>query len=96
MLFQAASFFFKALLLYIMGSKYFYDVVHEFHGQASQNMTFDCLFDYVFSRVLPEFTCFAPKIVLNIKTKRFSVQVNAGKNGKKHKGKQTIICHVLA
>jgi hypothetical protein len=29
------------------------------------------LFTFVFSLILPEFTCFAPKIVLNIKTAQF-------------------------
>jgi hypothetical protein len=39
--------------------------------QLSQDMTSDCLFTFVFSPFLPEFTCFVPKIVLNIKTKQF-------------------------
>ena len=55
--------------------------------QLSQNMTSNCLFTFVFS---PEFTCFVPKIVLNIKTKQFSVQskwipVRTGKNTKVNK-----------
>ena len=29
--------------------------------QLSQNMTSDCLFTFVFSPFLPEFTCFAQK-----------------------------------
>ena len=63
--------------------------------QLSQNMTSDCLFTYVFSPFLPEFTCFASKIVLNIKNRR--KQVNSFKNGENtQKFKKTISCQVLA
>ena len=31
--------------------------------QLSQNMSTNCLFTFVFSQFLPEFTCFAPIIV---------------------------------
>ena len=37
---------------------------------SNQNMTNDCLFTFGFSPFLPEFTCFALKIVLNIKTEQ--------------------------
>ncbi len=46
-------------------------------------MTSECLFILYFSPFLPEFTCFAPKIVLNIKTIFGAKQVNSGKNGEK-------------
>jgi hypothetical protein len=61
-------------------------------------MTSDCLFTFVFLPFLPAFTCFVPKIVLNIKKKQFfgAKQVNSGKNGEKHRSKQTISGHILA
>ena len=55
--------------------------------QLSQNMTRDCLFTFVFSLNLP---------VLRQKLFYFDVHNKIGKNGEKHKSKQTIECHVLA
>ena len=58
--------------------------------QVSKNMTSNCFFTFVFSPFLPEFTCFVPKIVLNIKIKQFLaqnrlIQVRTGKNTKENK-----------
>ena len=61
--------------------------------QLSQNNATNCLFTFVF---LPVLTCFAPKIVKNQCHQNKTIFGAKGKNGEKHKSKQTIACHVLA
>ena len=66
--------------------------------QLSQNMTSDCLFTFVFFPVLTWIYLFCAKncFVLMFRTIFGAKQVNSGKNGEKHKSKQTISCHILA
>ena len=69
--------------------------IHTFFNQAKTWQLIVCLI--LFPSFLTEFTCFVPKIVLffMIRTIFDAKHVNSGKNGEKHKSKQTISCHVL-
>ena len=71
--------------------------IHILFNFKSQNMATNCLLLY-FSPFLPEFTCFAQKncFVLMFRTIFGTKKVNSGKNGEKHRSKQTIAFHVLA
>ena len=63
--------------------------------QLSPNMATNCLFTFVFfprSYLFCDENCF----VLMFRTIFGTKQVNSGKNGEKHKSKQTMACHVLA
>ena len=54
-------------------------------------MTSDSLFTFVFFPFLSEFTCFVPKIVLNIKTIFCKKQVHSGKIGENTKVNKQLV-----
>ena len=70
-----------------------YETAPYFLHFLRQKMRRNCLFTFVFSLFLPEFTCFVPKIGFFCDVQN-NFRHKTGKNGEKHKSKQIISCHV--